>query len=331
MNNAKPLRWGILGSGWIADRFVEDLNRLEGHLPAAVGSRTLAKAQEFATSHRMARALGSYEALVNDPEVDVVYVASPHPFHHEHARMALEAGKPVLLEKPFTMDGHEAADLVALARQKGLFLMEAMWTRFLPHTAALRRVLGSGVLGELIQVQADHGQWFPRDPHHRIFAPELGGGALLDLGIYPVSFAWFVLGAPERVTAVSTPAFTGIDGTTSMVLQYPSGAHAVLSTTSLARTPNRAVIAGTEARIEIDPWFFTPSSFTVIRRDGTVAERCEVPYEGHGLREQAAEVGRCLGLGLKESPLLPLDESVAILGTLDEVRRQIGLTYPPVS
>ncbi|HTH13120.1 MAG TPA: Gfo/Idh/MocA family oxidoreductase [Spirochaetia bacterium] len=331
MNTKQPLRWGILGTGWIADRFVDDLKRLEGHRAALVGSRTLAKAQEFATRHGMARAVGSYEALANDPEVDVVYVASPHPHHHAHARLALEAGKAVLLEKPFTMDAREAADLVALARNQGLFLMEAMWTRFLPHTAALRRVLGSGVLGEVVQVQADHGQWFPRDPHHRIFAPELGGGALLDLGIYPVSFAWFVLGAPERITAVSTPAFTGIDGTTSMVLQYPTGAHAVLTTTSLARTPNRALIAGTEARIEIDPWFFTPTSFTVIRTDGTVLERFHVPYEGHGLREQAAEVGRCLASGLTESPLLPLDESVAILGTLDEVRRQIGLTYPPVS
>jgi predicted dehydrogenase len=198
---------------------------------------------------------------------------------------------------------------------------------FLPHIAALRRVLASGVLGDLVQVQADHGQWFAPDPRHRIFDPALGGGALLDLGIYPVSFAWLVLGAPSKVTAVSSPAFTGVDGTTSVILQYPRGAQALLTCTSLGRVPNRAVIVGTEARVEVDPWFYTPTSFTVVSRDGTVLERYGEPYEGYGLREQAAEVGRCLAAGQTESPLLPLDETVAILGTLDEIRRQIGLDY----
>jgi len=320
-------RWGILGTGWIADRFADDLKRLSGHELAAVGSRTADSAQAFAAKFDVPRAHGSYEALVADTNVDVVYVASPHPWHHEHTLLALNAGKHVLVEKPFAIDAREAAEMAALARKKGLFLMEAMWTRFLPHIAALRAVIQSGVLGRLVSVQADHGQWFAENPDHRIFAKRLGGGALLDLGIYPVSFAWLVLGAPSKITAVSAPAFTGVDGQTSMLLQYAGGAHAVLTTAAVSVTPTRAAVVGTEARVEIDRMFFTPSSFTVIHRDGRVLQRYDLPYEGNGLREQAAEVGRCLAAGLKESSLLPLDESVAIMGTLDEVRRQIGLTY----
>jgi predicted dehydrogenase len=323
-----PVRWGILGTGWIADRFVEDLRRLEGHQAVAVGSRGEASAQAFAGKHGIARSHGSYEALAADAGVDVVYIATPHPLHHPNARLVLEAGKPVLLEKPFTMDAAQAADLAALARSKGLFLMEAMWTRFLPHIRRVSEILKSGSLGEIVTVQADHGQWFAKNAEHRLFAPRLGGGALLDLGIYPVSFAALVLGQPSRVIAVSNPAFTGVDAQTSILLQHPGGAHAVLNTTLTAASPNRAAIVGTEARIEIDRTYYCPSGFTMTHRDGQVLERWEKPYEGHGLREQAAEVGRCLAAGLKESPLMPLDETVAIMGTLDEVRRQIGLVYP---
>lgn len=327
MSNKPSLRWGILGTGWIADRFAQDLKHTDQTV-VAVGSRTADKALAFARTHGVARSYGTYEALVNDPEVDAVYVATPHPLHHGNARMALEAGKAVLVEKPFTMDAAEAADLVALARKKSLFLMEAMWTRFLPHIHEVRRILKAGTLGRVVTVQADHGQWFAENPDHRLFAPRLGGGALLDLGIYPVSFASMVFGTPKKVTAVSDAAFTGVDGQTSVVLQYGNGAHAVLNTTLSAATPNRAAIVGTEARIEIDRTYYCPSTFSVIHRDGRVLETYRSPYEGHGLREQALEVARCLSEGLLESPLLPLDETVAIMGTLDEVRRQIGLTYP---
>ena len=205
--------------------------------------------------------------------------------------------------------------------------MEAMWTRFLPHVVEIRGLLADGALGDVRTVLADHGQRFVPDPDHRIFAPELGGGALLDLGVYPVSFASLVLGTPTRISAVSDPAFTGVDGQTSMVLRDDDGRHAVLTTTSLAVTPNRAAIVGTDARIEVDPVFYRPVSFDLVRRDGTV-ERHEHPRVGHGLRYQAAEVARCVRAGLTESPGMPLDETVAILTTLDEVRRQIGLRYP---
>jgi predicted dehydrogenase len=248
--------------------------------------------------------------------------------HHDAAMLAIEAGKAVLVEKPFTMDAAEARSLVAAARARGTFLMEAMWTRFLPHVAAIREVLASGRLGEIVLVTAEHGQWFEQDPEFRLFAPELGGGALLDLGIYPVSFASMVLGRPDHVTAVSDPAFTGVDAQTSMVLRYAGGAHAVLTTTLRSYTTNGAAINGTDGRIEIDATFYAPTSFTVVTRDGG-RERVEIPTEGNGLRFEAAEVGRCLREGLAESPYLPLDETVAILDTMDEIRRQIGLTYPP--
>jgi len=208
MTNA-PLRWGIMGTGGIAGAFAHDLRLTSSGVVAAVGSRTADSAGRFADELGIPTRHNSYEALANDPDVDVVYVATPHPMHHANARLALEAGKPVLVEKPFTMNADEARDLADLARAEGLFLMEAMWTRFLPHVRHIRELLPS--LGRIVTVAADHGQWFAEDPAFRLFAPELGGGALLDLGIYPVSFASMILGQPERVAAMATPAFTGVD------------------------------------------------------------------------------------------------------------------------
>jgi len=321
------VRWGVVGTGGIASSFVEDLSLLDDDAEVvAVGSRSQESADEFARAHLIERAHPTYNALVTDPDVDVVYVSPVHPAHHDPALRAIEAGKAVLVEKPFTMDAAEAESLVSAARSRGVFLMEAMWARFVPHMVRVRELLAEGALGEVVLVTADHCQWFPDDPTHRLLAPELGGGALLDLGIYPVSFASMVLAAPASVTAVSTPAFTGVDATTSIVHTYDSGAHAVLTTTLRALGPNRAAIVGTEARLEIDSVFYSPSSFTVTSRDGST-ERWEEPHEGRGLRHQAAEVMRCLRAGKQESDVMPLDETVAIMRTMDEVRRQIGLTY----
>lgn len=321
--------WGVVGTGGIASRFVEGLAMLPDATALAVGSRRQETADEFARRHSVERAYPSYDALIADPDVDVVYVATPHPAHHHVALLAIEAGKAVLVEKAFTMDAQEASELVAAARARGTFLMEAMWTRFLPHVVGIRELLASGVLGQVTTVTADHGQWFPADPRHRLFAPELGGGALLDLGIYPVSFVSMVLGTPSKVTAVSERAFTGVDATTSALLQHDGGGMGVVTTSLLAAGPNRASVEGTEARIEIDRTWYAPTSFTVIAHDGTVLERYDEPHEGTGLRHEAAEVGRCLREGLPESPAMPLDETVSIMATMDEIRRQIGLTYPP--
>jgi predicted dehydrogenase len=323
------IRWGIVATGGIARDFTRDLALLPDAAVVAVGSRTQASADAFADEFDVPHRHASYEALVNDPDVDAVYISTPHPGHRDAALLAIEAGKAVLVEKPFTMDAAQAGELIDAAQARGTFLMEAMWTRFLPHIARLREILAAGTLGDVVYLTAEHGQWFARDPDFRLFAPSLGGGALLDLGIYPVSFANLVLGPPARITAVSDAAFTGVDATTSMIFQYDSGAHAVLTTSLSAQSNNPAAIYGTEARVEIDGWFYQPNSFRVISRDGRELERYDEPHVGHGLRHEAAEVGRCLRLGLTESPLLPLAETLSIMGTLDEIRRQIGLTYPP--
>jgi predicted dehydrogenase len=322
------IRWGVLGAGGIATRFCDDLARLPDHAVVAVGSRSAGGADAFADRFGVARRHPTYADLATDEEVDVVYVATPHPGHHDAAMLAIEAGKAVLVEKPFTMDAAEARSLVDAARAHGTFLMEAMWTRFLPHIVRIREIVESGVLGEVVLVTAEHGQWFAEDPAFRLFAPELGGGALLDLGIYPVSFASMILGAPTSITAVSDPAFTGVDAQTSMVLRSASGAQALLSCTLRAATPCLATITGTDARIEIEGTFYRPASFSLIERGGAHV-REQLPVDGFGLHLEAAEVARCLRAGLTESPGMPLEETVSIMETLDEVRRQIGLTYPP--
>jgi predicted dehydrogenase len=244
-----PYRWGLIGSGLIAERFAADMTVSDSGRVVAIGSRSQASADRFADKFDIPNRHASYEALVADPEVDVVYVATPHPMHHANALLALEAGKPVLVEKAFTMNAREARDLVASARAKGLFLMEAMWTRCLPHIAEIRRLLDGGSLGDIVTVFADHGQWFEKNPAFRLFAPELGGSALLDLGVYPVSFASMVLGKPARIESRITQAFTGVDGQTSMLFGYASGAQAVLSCTLFAKSPTTAAIIGTEARL----------------------------------------------------------------------------------
>ncbi|WP_198955301.1 Gfo/Idh/MocA family oxidoreductase [Kineosporia sp. R_H_3] len=330
------LRWGVLGTGGIARAFVTDLANLPTHSVVAVGSRTAAGAAAFGDRFAVPRRYDSVAGLVGDPDVDAVYVATPHPAHAEGALAAVAAGKHVLVEKAFTVDAAQAHAIADAAREAGVVVLEAMWTRFLPHTLRIRELIAAGAIGEVRTLVADHGQWFAQDPTHRLFDPDLGGGALLDLGIYPVSWASMILGAPSRVTAVSDPAFTGVDAQTSVILQYPGGAHAVLTTTLEALTPRRAWISGTEGTIEVDPTFYALTSFTLTRRDGHV-ERYETPAEivggrgdggGKGLRFEAAELARCVAEGLTESPHLPVAETVAIMETMDEIRRQIGLVYP---
>jgi predicted dehydrogenase len=318
-----PLRWGILGTGGIAQTFASDLRLTESGVVSAVGSRSQGSADRFANAFGVEGRHPSYESLVADPSVDVVYVATPHPMHRDNAILALRAGKPVLVEKPFAMNAVQAAEIVEVAREQGLFAMEAMWTRFLPHIAIVRDWLAQGTLGEIVTVTADHGQWFAPDAGFRLFAPELGGGALLDLGVYPVSFASMVLGTPNRIAAIIDPAFTGVDAQTSMVFGYASGAQAVLACTLRAKSPTRASIVGTEARIEIDGDFYAPAAVTLVPRHGEPT-RIGSTHEGRGLRHQADEVARRLAAGDLESPLMPLDESISIMQTMDVVLVQAG-------
>ena len=313
-----PLRWGIIGTGGIAHTFARDLRLVDDAEIVAVGSRSQASADVFGDEFGIPRRYASYEDLVSDPHVDVVYVATPHPFHHANARLALEHEKPVLVEKAFTMTADEARDLVALAREKKLFLMEAMWTRFLPDVVAIRQLIAEGALGELVSVSADHGQWFEKDPSFRLFDPNLGGGALLDLGVYPVSFASMILGTPNRISALVDPAFTGVDGQASMLFGYESGAQAILTCTSLARSSTRASIVGTEARIDVDGDFYAPNSFSLIQRNGDL-RRYEFSDEGRGLHHEAVEVAKCIAVGRLESDAMPLDETVTIMETMEKV------------
>ena len=314
----RALRWGIIGTGGIAHTFARDLALTGVGVVSAVGSRTQPSADAFASEHAIPRSYDSYEKLVTDADVDVVYVATPHPMHYENATLALEHGKPVLVEKAFTMTSDEARRLVANAREKRLFLMEAMWTRCLPNIIEIRALVARGELGRIISVEADHGQWFESDREFRLFNPVLGGGAMLDLGVYPVSFASMVLGTPSRVVALTQPAFTGVDGSVAMVFGYENGAQAVLSCTSLARTPTSASISGTDARIEIAGSFYAPGSFTLVRRNGD-EQRFEFESVGRGLHYEAEEVARCIEEGVLESPLMPLDETISIMETMEQI------------
>jgi predicted dehydrogenase len=320
-------RWGILGTGGIAKAFARDLSFFNNHIVQAVGSRSSEKATDFALEFPGCTPYGSYEELVADPMIDAVYVATPHPQHVTNTLLALNAGKPVLCEKPFAVNAVEAKAMVASARANNVALLEAMWTRFLPHIAQVRELLASGVIGEIVNVEADHGQYLIDHENPRLTEPSLAGGALLDLGIYPVSFAHMVLGAPARITATGVLTEKGVDSQTSTIFDYENGAQAVLTTTLITGTPCRATIAGTLGRIEIDRTFYNPANMRLVMQDGTTTEYPNT-YKGHGLREQAAELERMVRNGEIESLLLTHKMSIEIMQSLDEIRNQIGLRYP---
>jgi predicted dehydrogenase len=324
---APPVRWGVLGAGNIAASFSDGVRDRTAGRVTAVGSRSVAKAEEFAAAHAPgARAHGSYEALVADDDVDVVYVATPHSHHLEHALLAIAAGKHVLVEKPITRSVAESRLLLDAARDAGVFCMEAVWTRFLPHVAALRAAIARGEIGEVRTVVADFDVFFPYDPTHRLFAPELAGGALLDLGIYPITLAHDLLGAPDTLVTHGTLAATGVDDHVGMILGYDGGAQALLHTSSTASGGAGARIIGTQGRIEIPSGFFTPTSFEVVRADGT--SWSFTSPEGEGKAYEAAEVARCVAAGLTESPRMPWSDTLEVMGILDQARAQLGVVYP---
>lgn len=326
MTTAHPLRWGILATGWIAEQFTRDA-QLAGLNVAAVGSRTEESAQRFAADFGLARAHGSYAELAADPEVDIIYVATPHPMHHAHTLLALDHGKHVLVEKPFTLNQQQAEQVRDAARTKGLLVTEAMWTRYLPHMVRIREILSSGALGEVRAVFADHTSVFTTDPQHRINALELGGGALLDLGVYPVSFAWDILGAPVSVKASARLGETGADTEVATVMTHGGGALSTSMTSSRGAGPNTAHIVGTKGRIDIDRLWFAAAGFTHYDAAGEVVEKHSPTVNGRGMQFQALAAEAYVAEGKFDGELMTLDDSVAIMGTLDEVRRQIGLSY----
>ncbi|WP_223628292.1 Gfo/Idh/MocA family protein [Microbacterium sp. EST19A] len=321
------LRWGILATGGIAASFASDL-RTAGLDLVAVGSRSQESADAFAARFDIARAHPSYEALASDPDVDIVYVSTPHPLHHENARLLLEHGKHVIAEKAFTLNRAEAEDLQRLAAEKGLLVTEAMWTRYLPHMIRIREIIAEGTLGEIRAVTADHTQLLPSDPAHRLNALELGGGALLDLGIYPISFVHDILGAPTSIRAVGRLIETGADAEVATVMTHEGGAISTTLSSSRAAGPNTASIIGTAARIDIDHVWYSPTSFRVVLPDGTVHEEYASDIDGRGMQFEALAAERLVAEGNIAGDLLPIAESVAIMGVLDEIRSQIGVRYP---
>jgi predicted dehydrogenase len=322
----EKFNWGILGPGGIARAFAQDLSLLSGHTIAAVGSRSLANAEKFSANFG-GTAYGSYEELVADPSIDAIYVATPHSAHHDNVVLALNAGKPVLCEKPFAVNAKEAQAMVDAASRNSVALMEAMWARFLPHYAKVREIVESGVLGPILSIHADHGQRLADQEIARLIDPHLAGGALLDLGIYPVSFAHMILGNPSHITSKAVMTDKGVDGQTSMIFSYDSGAQAVLTTTMIEQTPCRAVVAGLNGWLEIDRTFYNPAAMRVVLNDGQVTDYPNT-YNGHGLREQAETFKQLVRSGKFESEILTWADTVDIMKSLDLVRAQIGLKYP---
>lgn len=319
-------RWAIIGTGGIARAFTEDLKCLEDHEVVAVGSRNIETAEDFAAQFPGVTPYASYEELI-EVDADAVYVATPHPMHYENTLLAMQAGKPVLCEKAFTLNAQQARSLVSYSRDNKIPLMEAMWSRFLPHLQKISSIISEGELGEITSIAADHGQYIPFERAPRLWEPALGGGALLDLGIYPLTLAHLVLGMPSSIHAEATLTEQGVDLNTSMLLRYSTGAHALLSCTMASRGSVSAMIAGDRARIEIDGSFYAPTSFRVITRDGVTTEYPNL-YQGIGLREEAAEFARVIRSGEIESPLMTHQGSIELMEIMDSIRHQIGVKYP---
>lgn len=319
------IRWGILATGGIARSFAKDLALLPEAELVAVGSRTPAGAQAFAAEYAVPRAHGSWEALATDPDVDVIYIATPHSHHHEAAVLCLHANKPLLVEKAFTLDLAQAQDLVTVARERHLFLMEAMWTRTIPAIRRIQELIADGAIGEVTQVTASFGLGIDFDASHRLRNPALGGGALLDLGVYPVTFAQIFLGRAQHVRAWASLWPEGTDANTGIILGYESGAVATLHC-GVKGDSRAARIVGTRGRIELNHGFHAPSTFTLFRA-GADAEEFEVPIRGNGLGYEAEEVMSCLRAGAVESTLVPLSSTLDTMRTLDAIRTQIGVSY----
>ncbi|HEY3291818.1 MAG TPA: Gfo/Idh/MocA family oxidoreductase [Anaerolineae bacterium] len=323
------VRWGILGAGRIANDFAMGLSELPDAQLLAVGSRTQENADSFGGKHNISHRYASYEALAADPDVDVIYVATPHPMHHANSMLCLQAGKAVICEKPFTINASEAASLATYARTHKLFLLEGMWTRFLPVMVKVRELLSQGVIGDVRMVQADFGFRANLNPAGRLFAPELGGGALLDVGVYVTSFASMVLGpkAPNHVVSLAHIGETGVDEQTAFALEYQNGTLAVLSCATRTSSANEATILGTTGRIKVHSPFYhsTRLTLSIYGKDDLVID---LPITGNGFNYEAAEVMSCIREGKTESDVLPLDETIAVMQTLDRVRAPWGLTYP---
>jgi predicted dehydrogenase len=326
-NSAPPLRWGIVGTGWIAGQFVGALHAHTAQRAVGVSARDETRTRAFAASHEIDRVYATVSDLVADPGIDVVYIATPHASHAEHALAAIADGKHVLIEKPMAMSGDQAEQIATAARTKGVFAMEAMWTRYLPQTDVIRQILAADTIGEVHLVTADFGFIAPFMPEHRIWNPALGGGALLDAGVYPLSFSSFVLGTPSLITAVGGLTSTGVDAEASILLASPSGAASLIAASIVSALPARASIVGSLGRIDVHSPMFGQSGLTLTTGSVAAEESTWVDdtfaTTHEALSYQATALATYVGEGRTESPLHTLDETIAILRTIDEALSQV--------
>jgi predicted dehydrogenase len=318
------LRWGFLGNGWIATVLAKDFAHV-GLTIQSVGARTQEKAEDFGNQFSIPNRHPSYEALVNDDEVDIVYIATPHTRHHQDALLAIKAGKHVLLEKPFTVNAREAKEVIDAAKSKNVFIMEAMWTRFLPVQSAIQEVIKKGLIGRPRYIVAEHSQELTSKP--RLWDPELGGGTLLDLGIYPLNFIVRILGVPSKVTAKAHLTTDKVDESLSAILEYPSDAMATFFSSMSATGPAYASIMGSKGRIDLDYRLLEQTTFRVYNNDAEIIHSYSEEILGTGRQYQALEVERCIKAGQKESPTMTHKDTIDILKLTDEMRSQVGVTY----
>lgn len=322
----EKIKWGIIGAGGIANKFVESLKSIQDAELTAVASRDAGRAAGYAGKYGAKRYYGSYEELVKAPDMDIIYIATPHSAHFECVMMCLKAGKAVLCEKPFTINASQAKLLVDTAREKKLFLMEAMWTRYLPAVVKARELIASGAIGEIRMIKADFGFRTDLIPEARLFNPELGGGALLDVGIYPLSFASMLLGSkPLKVSGALDMGVTGVDEQCAFILTYEGGRLAVLTGAIRTNTPQDAWVLGTEGYIKISEFWHADS--LDLNRNGK-NEILKLPFQSNGYAHEAIEAMECLRNGKLESPVMPLEETVDLMKVLDAIRLQMGLKYP---
>jgi predicted dehydrogenase len=326
LERERQIRWGILGPGKIAHKFADAFREVPQATLYALASRDARRGREFARQYAIGQVYQSYEALVADPQVDAIYVATPHPFHHAQTLLCLNSKKAVLCEKPLTMNYRQTADLVAAARQNNTFLMEGMWSRFFPALIRALEIVRQGTLGEVKLLEADFGFASPFDPGSRVFNLSLGGGAQLDVGVYPMFLALLMLGKPDHVQALAQRAATGADETTSVQLHFRNGAIAHILSSVAAETPKLAVITGTKGTLTLEsPWH--KSKAVRLRMNSGETTTSDFPYSGMGFEYELREVTHCLLSGMKECPLMPLDFSLLMAETADEILRQCGITY----
>lgn len=322
----KKINWGIIGLGKIAHKFAEDLLLVENANLYGVASRNIEKAKSFGKQFNAHTFYGSYKELTEDLNIDVVYIATPHVFHYEHTMLCLNANKAVLCEKAFAMDSLEVEEMISTARAKKVFLMEALWTRFVPGTVKALELINNGLIGNLISVKADFGFVGDADPSKRLYNKQLGGGALLDIGIYPVFLSLLTLGTPKHIEANATMSVTGVDESIKIVFEYEDGQSAKLEASLIRLTPVEGWLQGEKGALKMHRNFHHTKEISLYR-DEVLIEKFDVDYIGNGYFHEIVEVMNCLNEGKIESEKMPHSFSLALINTLDRIREKIGLNY----